>query len=125
MAIYTSEEMKCNQLYRELMQGINNLHDRMGAPVELADGAEQVTTGYEVANQWDVDAIGDWDGAEQEIADIANEWAEQVLRGIGQGYHHYNQSQDWIEFEASAVELWHEDKDQSFDRLCNMCDLCA
>lgn len=118
--IYTQHEIDNNPLYGNLMRCINDLYEEYGRPRELADARWRTTCGQYVNPPWESDAIGDWGGDEERIADQANTWWEQFARPLGlHGIRHAYTTREWEAFIEKAIELYEEDRDEAFNRLCN------
>jgi hypothetical protein len=121
MAIFTATDIKRNWLYAPVMEEINELHDEMGAPEAPSGGP--VANG-ELEAHWESDAIGDWRGDEESVAEWANDRREEVLDALNMGPSpYYHQSDEWSGFANQAYNLVREfEAYDAFERLCSEWD---
>jgi hypothetical protein len=125
--IYSADQIENNKLYGTLMSEINDLYCELGSPSELLPEASRATTGQQLEAFWQADEIGDWGGAEEVIAECANDALEVVFNGLelmgNGGIHCYHQTEDWREFVNRSLELLAEyHAHEAYDNLCQMRD---
>ena len=114
--IFSSKDILDNWLYEPVMRDINKLHISRGCPAPPKGiGVER-----NYINPWFADGIGDWEGHEEKICLLANDWNDSVLTGINRGqYGSYYESPEFQTFANEAYDLVMEfNADIAFDRLC-------